>query len=358
MLSPVRTLLHELAARGHRVPIGTDLVLREKPDAEAILLQPDRLGRVIIEAASKYKTPLGLPLMDLTVEKHAMLTALGLPSVTVPTFHFDADSFPEAGSLATFLSDFNPEADPRMAAQAKAIGYVAANSDLLPIGMAIGPFSLMTKLLAEPITPVYVAGTGATAEEDDDVALLESVLELSLQILQKYVRLQIECGARAMIICEPAANRVFVSPKQMEQGSDVFDRYIIRPNRQLRALMAACGTELILHDCGELTVDMLRQLVTLDPAMLSLGSSRVLWEDAAMIPREIVLYGNLPTKRFYSDDLVTNADVERMVCELESRMRAVGHPFILGSECDVLSVAGAEAIICGKIDTMLTCRCH
>lgn len=358
MPSQVRMLLHELAARGHRVPIGTDLILREKPDSEEILFHADRLGAVIIEAAGNYKTPLGLPLMDLTVEKQAMLTALGVPPAEAPTFHFNADSLPEPGALATFCAGFRPEADKRMSAQAQAIRHVAANSDLVPVGMAIGPFSLMTKLLAEPITPVYTAGTGATAAEDEEVALLEAVLDLSLGILLKYVAFQIEHGARAIIICEPAANRVFLSPKQMEQGSDIFDRYVLQPNRQLRALMAAHGVELILHDCGELTDEMLRRLVTLEPAMLSLGSSRVLWEDAAIVPREIVLFGNLPTKKFYSDDLVTVADVEQMVCELESRMRSVGHPFILGSECDVLSVAGAEAIIRAKVDTMLTCRCH
>jgi len=357
MPSHITMLLHELAARGHRVPIGTDLILSEKPDAGEILLHPDRLGQVVVEAASRYRTPLALPLMDLTVEKHALLSSRGIASDEIATFHFTPDSLPEPEARADFLSRFAPEADPRMAAQAGAVRYVAAHSDLLPIGMAIGPFSLMTKLLAEPITPVYLAGAGASAEDDDEVALMEGVLDLSLQVVLKYVRFQINSGARAIIICEPAANRVFVSPKQMEQGSDIFDRCVMKPNRQVSALIRSLGAELIFHDCGELTTSMLHQLATLQPAMLSLGSSRVLWEDAAIVPKDIVLYGNLPTKKFYSDDLVSAAEVKRMVCELESRMRAVGHPFILGSECDVLSVKGAESPIRTKVDTMLTCRC-
>ena len=38
---------------------------------------------------------------------------------------------------------------------------------------------------------------------------------------------------------------------------------------------------------------------------------------------------------------------------LVRRMRDVGHPFILGSECDVLSVPGQEAKIMAKVDEFL-----
>jgi len=90
--------------------------------------------------------------------------------------------------------------------------------------------------------------------------------------------------------------------------------------------------------------------------ILSLGSSRRLWEDAALVPKTTVLYGNLPTKRFYSDALIDLDQVRRLTVELLHRMRAADHPFILGSECDVLSVPGHEQTIIGKVQEFLSCR--
>jgi hypothetical protein len=86
--------------------------------------------------------------------------------------------------------------------------------------------------------------------------------------------------------------------------------------------------------------------------MLSLGSSRRLWEDAALVPKQTVLFGNLPSKRFYADDL-TCAMVRQQAGELCERMKAAHHPFILGSECDVLSVPGREEAIQSKVEAML-----
>ena len=74
----------------------------------------------------------------------------------------------------------------------------------------------------------------------------------------------------------------------------------------------------------------------LHPAILSLGSSRKLWEDAAVVPKDVVLFGNLPTKNFYSDAAVPIERVEEMTRDLIRRMAETRHPYIVGSECDVL----------------------
>ena len=87
--------------------------------------------------------------------------------------------------------------------------------------------------------------------------------------------------------------------------------------------------------------------------MISLGSSRLLWEDAKLLPKSTVLYGNLPTKQFYSDALVSVDKVRQLSADLIRRMRVVGHPFILGSECDILSVPGCEQTIKAKVEAFL-----
>jgi hypothetical protein len=54
--------------------------------------------------------------------------------------------------------------------------------------MTIGPFSLMTTLLADPISAVYLASTGATADDEPAVALLDIALELSIRAVERSLR--------------------------------------------------------------------------------------------------------------------------------------------------------------------------
>ncbi|MDR1144796.1 MAG: uroporphyrinogen decarboxylase family protein, partial [Verrucomicrobiales bacterium] len=285
--------------------------------------------------------PLAVPLMDLMLEKQSLLQSLGIPAELIDTYHFTA---PPADGAPTFTFT------PRMAATCAALRYIAAETDLVPVGMCIGPFSLMTKLLSDPITPVFLAAGGADGEEEPEVALMETCLRLSLRVIMEYVTRQIAAGARALFVCEPAANLVYFSPNQLAEDFGIFERLVIEPNRQLRELLRQHHVELIFHDCGELTDGMVSRFAKLEPVMLSLGSSRKLWEDARLVPDNIVLYGNLPSKHFYSDETYPVTRVRAMAAELREQMRATGHPFILGSECDVLSVPGSEQIIQDKVN--------
>jgi uroporphyrinogen-III decarboxylase len=220
--------------------------------------------------------------------------------------------------------------------------------------MAIGPFSLTTKLIADPITLIAMAGAGLSASEDEGVRLVERCLELAEAAVARSVRAQLEAGARAILICEPAANRMYLSPKQIQAGADIFDRYVIEPNLRLKELIESAGAVLIFHNCGDLTDHMVAQFaVRLHPAVLSLGSSRQLWQDACLLPRDVVLFGNLPTKLFYSDDAMPDEKVQSLTCDLIARMRDASHPFILGSECDVLHVTDSADAIRRKLQIML-----
>lgn len=342
----------ELAKSGLCMPIGTDLVLREKDDERGILLDGERLGHVLEEAAHRYHTPIAIHLMDLTVEKQALLTLLGVPEKDIPTFHFAAVPRPDV--LAQVKAEMTGTLTPRMKANVDAIRYIAERTDLLPTGSSIGPFSLMTKLLGDPITGIYMAGSGLSASEDDDVKAVEAALEIACLAVKRSIHAQIEAGAQLVMVCEPAANVVFFSPKQLASGSDVFERYVMAPNRRVKEQLDACGVDLLFHDCGELTDSMVSTLATLHPVILSLGSSRELWKDAALVPKDVVLYGNLPTKRFIAEDMTVER-VERMTRELIDEMRAAGHPFIVGSECDVLSVPGAHTAIKSKVAALMDC---
>jgi uroporphyrinogen-III decarboxylase len=338
----LRPLLLDLAAAGHRFPIAAHLVLHRQADPEAVALDGKRLADVIEETARTYATPLAVPLMDLTLEKAALLAACGMPESDVAAHHFTAPPPIPAEIPLT----------PRMRASRDAIDRIAARGDLVALGMVIGPFSLTTKLISDPITPVFLAGSGASAADDPDVALLDAAHALAERVVLRHARLQVEAGAKGLLVCEPAANTTYFSPLQLARSYDVFERYVMQPMRRLTALLEQQGAELLFHDCGELIPGMVERFTTLGAVMISFGSSRRLWEDAALVPKDTVLYGNLPTRLFYSPQL-TGAEVERLAAELFEKMRAARHPFILGSECDVLSVPGAEAEILSKLDACM-----
>jgi uroporphyrinogen-III decarboxylase len=341
----------DLAAQGLRMPISTDLVLHEQADPAAIVMDGAQLGRVIETAARRLGTPLAFPHMDLELEKAAMLEMLGVPEEASSTFHFT-----EKPSAAMFqqLTDGLKAGTlhPRLQAHIESIRYIAEQTDLLPIGMVIGPFSLATKLVADPITPVALAGMGMTEEDAEEIGILKEAQELGMRMILHSVAAQIDAGAKAIFVAEPAANKVYFSPNQMEDGSDVFDRFVMDYNRQLKAYLEDRGVDLIFHDCGELIDAMVVKITELRPVLLSLGSSRNLAHDAALVPKDIVLFGNLPSKQFYSDALITVAQVRERSNALVQVMQEAGHPFILGTECDVLSVPGSEKTICAKLAAM------
>lgn len=345
-----------LAQQGLRMPIGADLVLHELGDVEGCKHDGARLGAVVASAAERYHTPLAFPLMDLTLEKADLLGRIGVPEAEMDLFHFEKPPTPEM--LSDVLASADRPFSERIQANQNAVRYIAEKTKLLAVGMMIGPFSLMTKLVSDPIAGVAMAGGGVTGEEDECVCLVERCLALAEATALRSALAQIRAGARAIIVCEPAANTVYISPRQMKAGSDIMERFVLQPNRRLRQLLATHGVDLIFHNCGELNTEMVRQFaLELRPAVISLGSSRKLWEDAAVVPRDIVLFGNLPTKTFYSDTALPVEEVRRMTMELRQHMTVCAHPHILGSECDVLHVPDAAETIRRKVDVMLTCDC-
>ncbi len=343
-----------LANAGLQMPIGTDLVLHEHADADEIVLDGRRLGKITEEAACRYGTPLAIPLMDLRLEKADLLDKFGVPEAEVDAFHFDAA--PSEDDLARVAASIDAAFPARCQAHFDSTRYIARETKLVPVGMAIGPFSLMTKLMADPIVPIAMAGMGVTGAEDAAVLMAERCLALAELTVHRSLGAQVRAGARAIIVCEPAANVVYLSPKQIAKGSDIFERFVMQPALRLKAVLDSAGVDLIWHDCGQLNPIMVRQFgERVHPAILSLGSSRQLWEDAALVPKDVVLFGNLPTKNFYSDTVVPMERVQELTLELIGNMRRAAHPHIVGSECDVLYVPESAATIRSKLDVMLNC---
>lgn len=343
----------DLARRGLRAPLVTDLFLHEGPDPEEVRRDGALLARVVEQAAQRWGSPLGLPLMDLRLDKQDLVAALGVNDEdAADRFHLDRPL--DAEQIAALeRTDVPLSAGSR--ARDVAVRQVARSLELLPIGLVIGPFSLATKLLADPITAAAMYGSGVGPDEDSGIRMLLDALDAAERVVQRAARRQAEAGAKAMIVCEPTASVAFLSPRQIKAGSPVFERLVVEPNLRLKGILDAAGVALIFHDCGELTDAMVGVFGhRLRPAVLSLGGSRSLPHDAALVPDDVVLYGNLPTKSFYNDAAMPVEEVRRLTGNLLDGMRTCGHPHILGSECDVLHVPDAAATIRAKVEAMMS----
>ena len=352
-----RSYYLQMAQAGARMVLATDMVLKEKANHEELLNDGDELGKIILESANRYDLPLALPFMDLSLEKQWLLTLLGIEKSKIEKFHFDNNL--NESIIQQVKEKLVTISTTRIEATCNALTYVAKNSNKLAVGMCIGPFSLMTKLIAEPISPVFLAAMGVKPLDDASIKNIEIILQLAELIITKYIQKQAAAGAKAICICEPAANKIYISPDVMtDETGDIFDQYVISINQRIKDEMAKNNVDLIFHDCGDITPLMLKKISTLHPVILSLGSPVKLWDAATIVPKDIVLFGNLPTKQFFMDETISAERVEEMSKELLTKMAAMNHPFILGSECDVLSVNGYEETIKNKINVMLNCCKH
>ncbi|MEN8251496.1 MAG: uroporphyrinogen decarboxylase family protein [Bacteroidota bacterium] len=347
-----RSYYLDLAASNKRMVFGVDLILQEKHNHDEILLNGEMLGKAVEETTKRFNMEVALPYMDLDIEKMDLLGTLGISPSELDTFHFtDQNLTEEVIEKVNNIDKITPTQ--RLTATCDAITYIKNNTNYLPVGMCIGPFSFITKLLSDPISPVFLASAGITSEDDHSVKTLELTMELATKVILRSVKMQIDAGAKAICVCEPAANSAYISPDTLfEDDEDVFDRLVLSYNFKIKELFDKHDVDLILHDCGELTPVMVKKLCKLDPVILSLGSSQKLWEEANIVPKDIVLFGNLPTKQFFMDS-VTDETVLELTNDLDKKMCATGHPYIMGSECDVLLVDGYEEVIKKKVELML-----
>ena len=257
------------------MPIGADLVLHEEPDPEQARNDGAALGRVIEKTARRWATPLAIPLMDLRLEKADLLACAGVPASDAEKYHFTSPL--HECTIAALCAGQSATLCRGSIARDQALSYIASLPDLVPVGMAIGPFSLGSRLMPDPITAAAMAGSGVAPEDSDEVRLLWQCLRIAEAAVQRSVRSQIAHGARAIMICEPAACTAFLSPRQLKAGSRLFEQLVMEPNLRLKAVLDAAGCDLIFHDCGELIDLMVEAFANrLHPVILSLGGSRKL----------------------------------------------------------------------------------
>lgn len=180
--------------------------------------------------------------MDLTLEKDILLRTMGVPPELGPGFRFDRAARRSGCSQGDYR-DRRPR-PPAYQGQLR-----RAAPDRWGLQGDPGRHEHRPVLLADqtPEGPYHAdlhGRHGLEAEDDDDVALICALLKLSETIIHATCMAQIKAGAKAIFLCEPAANLVLFSPNQIRDGSSVYDDFVIQPNLRLKAMFDATGTDL------------------------------------------------------------------------------------------------------------------
>ena len=202
------------------MPIGADLVLHEEPDPEQARNDGAALGRVIEKTARRWATPLAIPLMDLRLEKADLLACAGVAAYDAEKFHFTSRL--DEPTLA-----LSAPANPRRAALAASPAI--RRSPTSPRSPILFPSAWPSALSRSPRVswptpspPRRCPAPAPSLKTPTRSALLWQCLQLAEAAVQRSVRSQIAHGARAIMICEPAACTAFLSPRQLRAGSNAF----------------------------------------------------------------------------------------------------------------------------------------
>lgn len=258
----------------------------------------------------RYKTPVVLSAMDLSVESEAFGCEIKMSDHEIPTVIGRHVTTREA---AQKLGIPQP-GDGRTSVYLDTVGKLAnfPGHPWVLAGM-IGPFSLAGRIFG------VSEALGLTLEDPDLTNLL---LEKCTLFLTAYAQAFKKAGANGVIMAEPTAG--LLSPKGMEKFSS---RYI----KEIVATVSEPQFTIIVHNCAAKSLHL--------PALLAAGASAYhfgapmdIAAALAQMPKDTLVAGNLDPAAIFLR--AQPADVRASVAGLLASTRS--HPnFILSSGCDV-----------------------
>ena len=277
----------------------------------------------MLEAAERFDNPMALPVMDLTLEKDILLQTMGIPAEETAAFHFDDVPGPEQlAELARGL--YVTTRHPRIKANCEALSLPRHAGTVVSVGMrSIGPFSLLTKLVKDRIVRFSWRAAASRRRTSRDVALIHAVLALAEAVVRGNGAAQIEAPARAIFLASRRrTGSIFRRGRSGRRDGlrRVRDRAQPAPEAcARRRRRRSAFPRLRRSDSGD--GHFLREL---KPKLISFGSSVKLWEIEKYVDTDVVIFGNLPTRKFDPDEEVPLEVVEDLMAEIEEKLGATG----------------------------------
>lgn len=258
----------------------------------------------------RYRTPVVLTAMDLSVEAEAFGSEVFLSGTEVPTI---------VGRLVTSLEQAAALVVPQPGDRRTAVALDTVRllrtipGCPLVLGGSVGPFSLAARLL----------GVGEALEMTlEDPAFVHAVLEKAAEFLTAYVAAFRAAGADGLIMAEPCAG--LLSPR----GATEFSSAYIRPIVQA---VEDGHFAVVLHNCGA-RLPHLHAMLEAGASVVHVGAAMDMAGAWSRVSPEIVVCGNLDPVRTFVQ--ATTGEVEAHVRQL---LDAAGgrSNFILSSGCDI-----------------------
>jgi uroporphyrinogen decarboxylase len=279
-------------------------------------LQAEGMRRV----AERVPSGAAVSLMDLSVEAECFGSEIKVSDEEVPTV---------VGSIVSSTGDAEKLRVPAVGAGRTGL-YIEAMekavrliNDRPVFAGIIGPFSLAGRLLDVTEAMVYCY---------DEPEMVHMVLEKATEFLIGYAQAYKKTGADGLIIAEPLAG--LLSPALAAEFSCAYVKRIIDAVQD-------GGFAVIYHNCGNYTVHMVNEILTVGAFAYHFGNAVNLSEMLSLIPDDKWVMGNIdPSGQFRNG---TPESMRAAVDELVSKCGKHKN-FILSSGCDVPPMAKWENI--------------
>jgi len=258
--------------------------------------------------------------MDLSVEAECFGATISISEEEVPTV---------VGSIVNSEEDAEALKIPdvhsrRTSLYIEAIKKSASLITDRPIlAGAIGPFSLAGRLMDVTEAMIYCY------EEPDMVHIM---LEKVTEFIIKYVLEFKTAGANGVVLAEPLAG--LLSPNLAEEFSADYVKKIVEAVQDEEFI-------LVYHNCGNSTIPQVDSIIDTNAAVLHFGNAIDMREILPLIPKEIMVAGNIdPAGQF------RNGTVDSIKKETRALLEdCTKYPnFLISSGCDIPPLSKWENI--------------
>lgn len=261
--------------------------------------------------ADKYDMPAALGFMDLSVEAEAF----GAHAV------YAADEVPcIIGKLVTDMEDVENLRVPEVGEGRTSINLEAIKKaqklihDRPIFSQCTGPYSLAGRLIN--VNDIMLE----CYEEPETV---HALLRKATDFIKAYVLAQKEMGANGVIMAEPLAG--ILSPELMEEFSTPYVREIVDAVQDESFIV-------IYHNCGNSVTKLVKGIVDTGCLVFHFGDSIDLREMIGLMPRNVLIMGNVSPSRVFNNRNERIVDIEtRRVLQECSQF----NNFMISSGCDL-----------------------
>lgn len=270
--------------------------------------------------SDKYKLPVALGYMDLSVEAEAFGSETIYSPTEVPTI---------SGSIVSTEEEADALQIPEVGAGRTGVNIEGIRKTLKLVkdkpvfAQCIGPFSLAGRLLDVNDAMVYCY------EEPD---MVHTVLEKATQFIIDYIKAYKEVGAHGIVIAEPLAG--ILSPNLAAEFSATYCKRIVEEVQDDDFIV-------FYHNCGKEVLHQAESIFSIGAKAYHFGDASPMLDIIKVAPEDVLIMGNIsPTTEFRYGTVASIRKATTMLLDACTEYEN----FWLSSGCDIPPMTPLENI--------------